>query len=232
MPSLYLPVSRPEASGDQMVVPRLEKVSQYATHGNFTPLHTVLELFIKRCVLNLKPLAVEGVVLWLFSDGCNEVVFLCNLSRLHDLNRRPLRGTLTQRRIRSVHFSPCGHSESGWTNPVICQVEIANALRKALDDFLHRCANIWTMGKDDVDIWLLHALETALETLNNMLPRQPTGVWLLATSAKEDLCRQDVFVSWPRQLLQSLSHLNLALSVGVDLGCVLTLLATCQCKLI
>lgn len=31
-------------------------------------------------------------------------------------------------------------------------------------------------------------------------------------------CRDDVFVSWPRELLKGLTHLNLALAVGVDLG--------------
>lgn len=51
-----------------------------------------------------------------------------------------------------------------------------------------------------------------------MLPAQTAGIGLLATGSEEDLCGQDVFVARPGQLLQCSSHLNLGLSIGVDLS--------------
>jgi hypothetical protein len=97
-----------------------------------------------------------------------------------------------------------------------------------------RC--IWTMSKHYVDVWGLQALQTALEPFYDVLPGQASGIWLLATSAEKDLptsvkyqnrgisinhlCTQNVFVARPPELLQCLSHLNLRLTVGVDLRCV------------
>jgi hypothetical protein len=43
------------------------------------------------------------------------------------------------------------------------------------------------MSKHNIDIWGLQTLQTALEPLNDVLPRQASGVWLLATSAEKDL---------------------------------------------
>ena len=37
---------------------------------------------------------------------------------------------------------------------------------------------------------------------------------------KEYLCAQDVLIAWPGKLLESLAHLDLALSIGVDLSSV------------
>jgi len=74
------------------------------------------------------------------------------------------------------------------------------------------------MSQNDVNIWSLKALQAALETFNNVLPGQASGVGFLATSAKEDLfgirwilmCREarafylgaeNVFVARPIELL-------------------------------
>jgi hypothetical protein len=48
------------------------------------------------------------------------------------------------------------------------------------------------MGKDNIDVRLLEALERALEALNNVLSAETTGVGLLAACAKEDFCGEDV----------------------------------------
>lgn len=48
------------------------------------------------------------------------------------------------------------------------------------------------MGKDNIDVRLLQALERALETLNDVLSAETTSVGLLAASTEEDLCSEDV----------------------------------------
>ena len=117
----------------------------------------VLELIEQRRVLNLEALAVEGVVLRLLGNGRNEVVLLGDLGRLHNLDGGPL-----------------GRA------PVVGEVEVANALGEALDDLLHRGADVGPVGEHDVDVRLLQTSEGALETLNNVLAGETTGVGLLA----------------------------------------------------
>lgn len=51
-----------------------------------------------------------------------------------------------------------------------------------------------------------------------MLFAQTPRIWLLAPSTKEDLGNEDVFVSWPRQLLKRSPHLDLTLAIGIDFG--------------
>lgn len=48
------------------------------------------------------------------------------------------------------------------------------------------------MGKDNIDVRLLQALERALETLDDVLSAETAGVGLLAASTEEDLCGEDV----------------------------------------
>ena len=48
------------------------------------------------------------------------------------------------------------------------------------------------MGKDDIDVGLLQALEGALETLDDVLAGETSGVGLLAACTEEDLCCEDV----------------------------------------
>jgi hypothetical protein len=74
------------------------------------------------------------------------------------------------------------------------------------------------VGKDDIDVRVLQTGQGALEALDDVLLRQAPGVGLLPLCAEEDLCRQDVFVTWPGQLLEGLAHLELAFSGRVDLG--------------
>jgi hypothetical protein len=76
------------------------------------------------------------------------------------------------------------------------------------------------MSKDNVDIWLLETLERALEALDDVFARETTSVRLFATCAKEDLGRQDIFVTWPVEFLESITHFNLGFTVGVRLGSV------------
>jgi hypothetical protein len=76
------------------------------------------------------------------------------------------------------------------------------------------------VGKDDIDVRVLQTGQGALEPLNDVLLGQAPGVGLLPLCAEEDLCRQDVLVTWPGELLEGLAHLELALSGRVDLGSV------------
>jgi hypothetical protein len=76
------------------------------------------------------------------------------------------------------------------------------------------------VGKDDIDVRVLQTGQGALETLDDVLLGQAPGVGLLPLCAEEDLCRQDVLVTWPGELLEGLAHLELALSGRVDLGSV------------
>jgi hypothetical protein len=76
------------------------------------------------------------------------------------------------------------------------------------------------VGKDDIDVRVLQTGQGALEPLDDVLLGQAPGVGLLPLCAEEDLCRQDVLVTWPGELLEGLAHLELALSGRVDLGSV------------
>jgi hypothetical protein len=153
----------------------------------------VLELVKERSVLNFEALAVESIVLRLLGDRCNQVVSLSNLTRLHDLRRTPFTRT-----------------------PVVGQIEIADDLCETLDNLSHRCPDIWSMSEHNIHVRLLETLERALQTLHHMLPRQSTGVGLLATRAEEDFGGEDVLIARPVELLERLAHLDLALAVGVD----------------
>lgn len=48
------------------------------------------------------------------------------------------------------------------------------------------------MGEDDIHVGLFQALEGALETLDDVLAGETSGVGLLAACAEEDLCCEDV----------------------------------------
>lgn len=122
---------------------------------------------------------------------------LGNLGSLHNLDSRPL-----------------------GSSPVVGEVQVANDLGEALDNLLHGSANIRPVCKDNVHVGLLKPLQRALESLNDVLPAQATGVGLLATSTEEDLCAQDVLVTGPVELLEGVSHFDLTGAVGVDLGSV------------
>lgn len=155
----------------------------------------VVELVEQRLELDLEALAVEGVVLGLLGDGGDQVVLLGEPGGLGDLLGAPLAGA-----------------------PVVRQVEVADGLCEALDDLQEGCADIGAVGEDDVDVWGLQALQAGLETLDDVLSRQAAGVGLLAPGAEEDLGDQDVLVAGPVELLEGGAHLNLAGTVGVDLG--------------
>lgn len=134
------------------------------TRGEWRPDgRAILELLIERRVLNLEALTVERVVLRLLSDWRDQVVLLSNLRRLHDLYGTPFRSA-----------------------PVVCQVEVPDDLCEALNDLFHWCANIWAMSKHNIDVWLLHARQRALQPLDDVLSGETTSIWLFATSAEED----------------------------------------------
>lgn len=155
----------------------------------------VAELLVEGSVLDLEALAVEGVVLGLLDNRGDEVVSLGDLSGLGDLGSAPL-----------------------GCSPVVGKVEVSDDLGETLNDLLERGGVVGSVGEDDVDIGLLETLQRALEALDDVLAAQASGVGLLAASAEEDLCGENVLVSGPVELLQGLSHLNLAGTVGVDLG--------------
>ena len=137
----------------------------------------VAELVEQRRVFDLEAFAVEGVVLRLFGDGGDEVVFFRNLRGFHDL-----------------HGGPFARA------PVICQVEVLNGLREALDDLLHRGGVVGSVGEDDVDVWLLQAGQRALESFDNVFLGETAGVGFLAAGAEKDFCNEDVFVAGPGEL--------------------------------
>ena len=87
--------------------------------------------------------------------------------------------------------------------------------------------------EDNIHVGLLKPFQRGFEPLDNVLPREAFGVWLFATSTEEDLRNENVLVlntsanrwqggvvlaySWPGKLLEGLSHLDLALAIGVHL---------------
>ena len=137
----------------------------------------VAELVEQRRVFDLEALAVEGVVLRLFGDGGDEVVFFRDLRGFHNL-----------------HGGPFARA------PVVCQVEVLNGLREALDDFLHRGGVVGSVGEDDVYVWLLQAGQGALESFYNVFLGETAGVGFFAAGAEEDFCDEDVFVAGPGKL--------------------------------
>lgn len=74
------------------------------------------------------------------------------------------------------------------------------------------------VSEDNIHVVVLQALQGALKALNNVLLAQATGIGLLPRCSKEDLGRQNVFVTRPLKLLESFTHLNLALACGVHFG--------------
>lgn len=104
------------------------------------------------------------------------------------------------------------------SSPVVGKVQVANDLGEALDDLLHGSADIGPVCKNNVHVGLLQSLQRALESLHDVLPAQATSVGLLAAGTEEDLCAQDVLVAGPVELLEGSAHLDLASTVGVDLG--------------
>ena len=134
------------------------------------------------------------IVLRLFYYRSDQVVLLRDLSGFHDLNCRPLRST-----------------------PIVSQIQIADALREALDNLFHWRGHIRAVSKHNVDIGLLQAAQRALQAFYDVLSAQATGVWLFTAGAEEDFGAEHVLISRPRELLQCLTHLDLTLSVGVYL---------------
>lgn len=135
------------------------------------------------------------IVLRLFGNRSNKIVFIGDQDGLGDLRSRPLACT-----------------------PVIRHVEIPNDLGKAFHDFSHGRADIWTVCQDNVDVRLLEALQTRFEAFDDMFAAEAARVGLLSTCAEEDLCAQDIFVAWPSKFLERLAHLELGLPIGINLG--------------
>ena len=154
----------------------------------------VAELVEQRRVFDLESLAVECVVLRLFGDGGDEVVFFGNLRGFHDLHGRPFARA-----------------------PVVCQVEVSDCLGEALDDLLHWGGVVGSVGEDDVDVWLLQAGQGALESFHNVFLGETARVRFLSAGTEEDFCDEDVFVAGPGKLFQGGPHLDFALAVGIDL---------------
>ena len=105
-----------------------------------------MELIEKRCVFDFEPFTVKGIVLRLLGDRGDEVILVRYLCGLHDLNGRPFR---------------CA--------PVVGEVEVADGLGEAFDDFSHGRGEIRAVGEDDVDVWLLHSFEGAFQSFDDVL---------------------------------------------------------------
>jgi hypothetical protein len=84
MPSLYLPVRRPDASGLQIVVPKSD-------------------VAVESRVFFLDPLAMEQVVLRLLHHRLVQMVPVGDLPRFHDLGRAPFRRSPVERLARADH---------------------------------------------------------------------------------------------------------------------------------
>jgi hypothetical protein len=77
------------------------------------------------------------------------------------------------------------------------------------------------MGKDNVDVVESQVLERDVETLNDVLSRQTSGILGLASlSTEEDLGGNDNVSSVPAELLDNSTHLSLGFSCRVGLGIV------------
>lgn len=60
------------------------------------------------------------------------------------------------------------------------------------------------MGEHNVYVGLIHTLERALQSLDDMLPAETAGVGLLTSGTKEDLGGEDILVTGPCELLEGL----------------------------
>ena len=154
----------------------------------------VFELVEKGRVFDLEAVAVEGVVLGLFGDGGDEVVFFRNLRRFHDLHGGPLASA-----------------------PVVGQVQVPDGLREALDDFFHGGGVIGAVRKDDVDVWCLQSCQRALQPFDDMFSGQTARVGFFSAGAEENFGDEDVFVAGPRKLFESVAHLDFGLATRISL---------------
>lgn len=96
-------------AADVVVLPREQAARERRPDGG-----AIGEGLVQRRVLDLEAVAVEGVVLGLLGDGGNEVVLLREQRGFGYLLRGPLRRA-----------------------PVVGQVQVADALGEAFDDFEH-----------------------------------------------------------------------------------------------
>jgi len=107
---------------------------------------------------------------------------------------------------------------STWTCHFSATHQFTDALREPLDHLLDRSSNVKSVSIDNVHIWLLHALQRALQTLDNVLLAKTSGIGLLASSTEEHLGRKHILVARPGKLLESLAHLDLGSTIGVRLS--------------
>jgi hypothetical protein len=107
-------------------------------------------------------------------------------------------------------------------------------LERVVDGMRRDVRRVGTVGKDDIDVWRLESLQRTLQSLDDVLLRQASGVWLFAAGSKEDLNSsamlsyhfaaqsylggQDIFISRPIEFLESSAHFNFGLATGVRLG--------------
>lgn len=158
-------------------------------------------LYYNSSQLCLKLERSSSAYLALICNGSYEVVLLGNLGGFHDLGGRPFAGS-----------------------PVVCQVQVADALSEALYNLLHGCTYIWTMRQNDVHITTKHVLDAAatcdvvlqrylrllqalkrrLQTFDYVLLAETTCVWLFATCAEEYFGRENILVARPVQLFEGL----------------------------
>jgi len=75
--------------------------------------------------------------------------------------------------------------------PVVSQVKVLNCLSETLDNLLHGYRRIGTVSKDNINVWLLEALERALKTLDDVLLGEAASIGLLTAGTEEDLCNDE-----------------------------------------
>jgi len=98
---------------------------------------------------------------------------------------------------------------------------LVNDVVEGSDNLLHGDSSVWSMGKDNVDVVESQVLERDVETLNDVLSRQTSGILGLASlSTEEDLGGNDNVSSVPAKLLDHSTHLSLGFTGRVGLGVV------------
>lgn len=115
--------------------------------------------------------------------------------------------------------------------PVICHIQIANALREGLDDLSHRRTEVWPVGEDNVNVRLLQPLQAALQSLDHVLATQAPSIWFLTARSEVDLSGQHVFVPGPCQFLERNTQLSFGLSARIFFSGVEKVDAVAPCRL-
>ena len=95
---------------------------------------------------------------------------------------------------------------------------------------LFNSPRIRPMRKYHIDVRLLQSLQRALQSLDDMFPRETAGIGFLSPCPEEYLGNEDKLIARPRQFLQSFAHLDLTLTIGINLRSVKGIYSIVPCR--